>query len=128
MSVQWKRTGQNSYDAHDRQDTSIVLRKAPRIYLVFGSHSQLRSYVEFYAQNNNRKRFIDDFIAAWVKVMNAGHIIEHEIQKIDLQKYNNAVSLKMAYPQKFYQGCKVSRGKRNFFVLTFCALIPQAQA
>eukprot|EP00592_Proboscia_alata_P010216 CAMPEP_0194363140 /NCGR_PEP_ID=MMETSP0174-20130528/11041_1 /TAXON_ID=216777 /ORGANISM="Proboscia alata, Strain PI-D3" /LENGTH=764 /DNA_ID=CAMNT_0039136483 /DNA_START=50 /DNA_END=2344 /DNA_ORIENTATION=+ len=100
MSVQWKRTGQNSYDAHDRQDTSIVLRKASRVDLVFGSHSQLRSYIEFYAQNDNRKRFIDDFIAAWVKVMNAGHITEHEIQKIDLQKIRQRAVVKNVMPSK----------------------------
>jgi catalase-peroxidase len=38
---------------------------------VFGSNSILRGYSEFYAQDDNQDRFVDDFVAAWVKVMNA---------------------------------------------------------
>jgi catalase-peroxidase len=44
---------------------------ASRVDLVFGSNSILRSYVEVYAQDDNKKKFVDDFISAWVKVMNA---------------------------------------------------------
>jgi catalase-peroxidase len=39
--------------------------------LVFGSNSVLRSYAEVYAQDDNKKKFVDDFVAAWCKVMNA---------------------------------------------------------
>jgi catalase-peroxidase len=43
---------------------------ASRADLVFGSNSQLRAIVEVYAQNDGGKRFVDDFVRAWVKVMN----------------------------------------------------------
>jgi catalase-peroxidase len=39
--------------------------------LVFGSNSILRSYAEVYAQDDNKEKFIEDFVAAWTKVMNA---------------------------------------------------------
>lgn len=44
---------------------------ATRVDLVFGSNSILRSYAEFYAQDDNKERFVHDFIKAWVKVMDA---------------------------------------------------------
>ena len=44
---------------------------ATRIDLVFGSNSVLRAYAEVYAQDDNREKFVNDFVAAWVKVMNA---------------------------------------------------------
>jgi catalase-peroxidase len=49
-------------------------RKVPsstRVDLVFGSNSILRSYSEVYAQNDNKEKFVKDFVAAWTKVMNA---------------------------------------------------------
>ncbi len=42
-----------------------------RADLVFGSNSILRSYAEVYAQDDNKEKFVKDFVAAWVKVMNA---------------------------------------------------------
>ncbi len=44
---------------------------ATRADLVFGSNSILRSYAEVYAQDDNKEKFVKDFVAAWVKVMNA---------------------------------------------------------
>lgn len=44
---------------------------ATRVDLVFGSNSILRSYAEVYAQDDNKEKFVKDFIKAWVKVMNA---------------------------------------------------------
>jgi catalase-peroxidase len=44
---------------------------ATRADLVFGSNSVLRSYAELYAQDDNKAKFAKDFVAAWVKVMNA---------------------------------------------------------
>ncbi len=70
MSVEWKKTGYNSYEAHDRK-TGKVVRKGTRIDLVFGSNSELRALAEFYAQEDNNERFVSDFVAAWNKVMNA---------------------------------------------------------
>ena len=39
--------------------------------MVFGSNSILRAYAELYAQDDNKERFVKDFVKAWVKVMNA---------------------------------------------------------
>jgi catalase-peroxidase len=43
----------------------------PRVDLVFGSNSILRAYAEFYAQDDNKEKFVHDFVHAWVKVMNS---------------------------------------------------------
>jgi len=41
-----------------------------RVDLVFGSNSQLRALVEVYGSSDAGKKFVDDFVAAWTKVMN----------------------------------------------------------
>tara|TARA_B100000768_G_scaffold20771_1_gene18542 strand:+ start:1 stop:1644 length:1644 start_codon:yes stop_codon:yes gene_type:complete len=69
MSVEWKPTGSNSYEATDRA-TSKKLRTATRVDLAFGSNSQLRAIAEVYACSDSSKKFLNDFIAAWHKVMN----------------------------------------------------------
>ncbi len=70
MAYQWKPTGKNSYNIVERK-TGNVKFTATRVDLVFGSNSILRSYAEVYAQDDNREKFVKDFVAAWVKVMNA---------------------------------------------------------
>lgn len=70
MAYAWKPTGRNSYDICERA-TGAVKWTATRADLVFGSNSILRSYSEVYAQDDNHEKFVKDFIAAWVKVMNA---------------------------------------------------------
>ncbi len=70
MSYQWQPTGKNSYNIVERK-TGNVKWTATRVDLVFGSNSILRSYAEVYAQDDNREKFVKDFVAAWVKVMNA---------------------------------------------------------
>ena len=70
MSYDWKPTGKNSYNIVDRK-TGDVKHTATRVDLVFGSNSILRSYAEVYAQDDNREKFVRDFVKAWVKVMNA---------------------------------------------------------
>ncbi len=70
MGYQWKPTGKNSYNIVER-NTGTVKWTATRVDLVFGSNSVLRSYVEVYAQDDNREKFVKDFVNAWVKVMNA---------------------------------------------------------
>ena len=70
MNVQWKATGSNSYEAHDRASGELV-RRASRYDLVFGSNSQLRAIAEVYAQDDNKDKFVHDFVSAWNKVMNA---------------------------------------------------------
>ncbi|SMF17398.1 catalase-peroxidase [Alteromonadaceae bacterium Bs31] len=70
MNNTWKPVGENLYEIRDRKSNTLKWT-ATRIDLVFGSNSVLRSYAEFYAQDDNKEKFVQDFIAAWVKVMNA---------------------------------------------------------
>jgi catalase-peroxidase len=70
MACTWKPTGRNAYDIVDRH-SGATKWTATRVDLVFGSNSVLRSYAEVYAQDDNREKFVRDFVAAWVKVMNA---------------------------------------------------------
>ena len=70
MNYTWKPNGENLYDIIDRE-TQNVKWTATRVDLVFGSNSILRSYAEVYAQDDNKEKFVNDFVAAWVKVMNA---------------------------------------------------------
>ena len=70
MDVKWEATGYNSYVAKDRA-TGEEVRTASRTDLVFGSNSELRAIAEVYAQDDNKGRFVADFISAWNKVMNA---------------------------------------------------------
>jgi catalase-peroxidase len=70
MAYQWKPTGKNSYAICDRK-TGAVKWTATRVDLVFGSNSILRAYAEVYAQDDNKEKFVRDFVAAWTKVMNA---------------------------------------------------------
>ena len=73
MNFKWVPTGKNSYDIIDRK-TDKKVYSASRVDLVFGSNSVLRSYAEVYAQDDNKEKFVKDFVAAWNKVMNADHI------------------------------------------------------
>ena len=70
MEVKWEATGSNSYQATHRK-TGEKVRTASRTDLVFGSNSQLRALVEVYAQDDSKEKFLDNFISAWNKVMNA---------------------------------------------------------
>lgn len=70
MGIEWKPVDHNIYEGRDRK-TGDVVRTATRVDLVFGSNSVLRSLAEVYAQDDNKEKFVRDFINAWVKVMNA---------------------------------------------------------
>ncbi|WP_028299808.1 catalase/peroxidase HPI [Oceanospirillum beijerinckii] len=70
MSYTWEPTGRNSYNIVDRS-SGATKWTATRVDLVFGSNSILRAYAEVYAQNDNKEKFVQDFVKAWVKVMNA---------------------------------------------------------
>ena len=59
-----------SYAIVDRK-SSATRWTATRVDLVFGSNSILRAYAELYAQDDNKEKFVKDFVAAWTKVMNA---------------------------------------------------------
>ena len=70
MAYTWKPTGRNSYAIVDRA-TGATKWTATRVDLVFGSNSVLRAYAEVYAQDDGQTKFVQDFVAAWTKVMNA---------------------------------------------------------
>ncbi|EGR2423205.1 catalase/peroxidase HPI [Vibrio cholerae] len=70
MSYTWKPTGRNSYEIVERKSGKVKWT-ATRVDLVFGSNSILRAYAEVYAQDDNKEKFVKDFVAAWTKVMNA---------------------------------------------------------
>ena len=70
MNIEWKPAGDSLYEGFNRQ-TGVLERRATAVDLVFGSNSQLRALAEVYAADDAREKFIQDFIAAWNKVMNA---------------------------------------------------------
>jgi catalase-peroxidase len=70
MKFTWEPKGKNLYEIINRK-TKETVWTATRVDLVFGSNSILRSYAEVYAQDDNKEKFVRDFVAAWTKVMNA---------------------------------------------------------
>jgi catalase-peroxidase len=70
MNNSWKPVAENLYNIVDRKSGNVKFT-ATRVDLVFGSNSVLRAYAEMYAQDDNKEKFVKDFVAAWVKVMNA---------------------------------------------------------
>lgn len=80
MGTQWKsaETGEHVYEGSDRA-TGQLKWTATVNDLVFGSNSVLRAIAEVYAEDDNRGKFVEDFVAAWVKVMNN--------DRFDLEKF-----------------------------------------
>ena len=70
MGIEWKPVDGDHYEGRDRK-TGQVKWTGTRVDLVFGSNSQLRALVELYAQGDSKEKFLNDFVAAWTKVMNA---------------------------------------------------------
>ena len=72
MGSQWKLDAKSQilFEARDRK-TGQVKWTGTRADLIFGSHSQLRALAEVYASTDSQEKFVKDFVAAWVKVMNA---------------------------------------------------------
>ncbi len=70
MNNSWVPVSDDLYNIVDRK-TNQKKWTATRVDLVFGSNSVLRAYAEFYAQDDNKEKFVGDFVKAWVKVMNA---------------------------------------------------------
>ncbi len=70
MGNTWHPLGGNLYEVRDRK-TGEPRWIATRVDLVFGSNAILRSYAELYAQDDNQRKFVDDFVRAWTRVMNA---------------------------------------------------------
>ena len=69
MNNRWEPASKSTFNIVERS-TNNVKWTATRVDLVFGSNSILRALAEFYAQDDNKDRFVKDFIKAWVKVMN----------------------------------------------------------
>nr|WP_227028693.1 catalase/peroxidase HPI [Candidatus Endolissoclinum faulkneri] len=72
INTVWNSSNKNDteFEGRDRA-TDKIKWKASRVDLIFGSNSQLRAIAEIYAQVDAKERFINDFIKAWTKVMNA---------------------------------------------------------
>ena len=70
MGNSWEPVEAGLYEIRAR-NSGRVKWTATRVDLVFGSNSVLRAYSEVYAQDDNQEKFVNDFVAAWVKVMNA---------------------------------------------------------
>jgi catalase-peroxidase len=70
MSFVWEPVGDNFYNIRERK-TGKIKWTATRVDLVFGSNSILRAYAEVYAQDDNKEKFVNDFVKAWSKVMNS---------------------------------------------------------
>jgi catalase-peroxidase len=70
MGTEWKAsaTAENVFEGRDPA-TGEVTRTASAVDLVFGSNSQLRALAEVYASDDAKEKFVHDFVAAWVKVM-----------------------------------------------------------
>ena len=71
MRYEWKATDESKelFEGPDRE-TGEVKFTASRADLVFGSNSVLRAVAEVYASSDAHEKFVKDFVAAWVKVMN----------------------------------------------------------
>ena len=71
LGIAWEAASGSAgvFEGRDRA-TGALRWTATRVDLVFGSHSQLRALAEVYASDDSRQRFVDDFVAAWNKVMN----------------------------------------------------------
>ena len=71
MNTKWEVSPrcEHFYEGTSRE-TGDVKWMATSVDLIFGSDSQLRAIAEVYGSSDGEKRFIDDFVAAWVKVMN----------------------------------------------------------
>ena len=71
MSTEWQPTGsENAFEGRDRA-TKQPRWTATRVDLIFGSHSQLRAFAEVYGCTDAQPKFVQDFVSAWTKVMNA---------------------------------------------------------
>jgi catalase-peroxidase len=70
MGTQWHHAGDGVYEGRDRKSNDLKWT-GTRVDLIFGSHSQLRAFAEVYGSADSKEKFVQDFAAAWTKVMNA---------------------------------------------------------
>ena len=73
MNNKWSVVGNNKYEIIDRSSGNVKWT-ASAVDLIFGSNSILRSYSEVYAQDDNKEKFVKDFVAIWTKIMNADRL------------------------------------------------------
>ena len=79
MRTEWRQNEDDDFEGFDR--TTKELRwTASRVDLIFGSHSHLRALAEVYACADSQSAFVHDFVAAWVKVMNADR---YDLARVD---------------------------------------------
>jgi catalase-peroxidase len=71
MGTEWKAVSdaKDMFEGHDRK-TGELKWTGTRVDLIFGSNSQLRALAEVYGSADAQKKFVQDFVAAWTKVMN----------------------------------------------------------
>jgi catalase-peroxidase len=71
MGTSWKKSAvcEHFFEGRDLK-TGQVKWTASRVDLIFGSNSQLRALAEVYASDDSKRKFVEDFVAAWTKVMN----------------------------------------------------------
>ena len=69
MGTQWSHAEGDVYEGRDRK-TNALRWTGTRVDLIFGSHSQLRALAEVYGSHDAKPKFVNDFVAAWTKVMN----------------------------------------------------------
>jgi catalase-peroxidase len=88
MSTVWQKSPvcEHFYEGRDRK-TGEVKWRGSSVDLVFGSNSQLRAIAEVYASEDSKRKFVDDFVAAWTKVMNADRF------DLDRSQRNGSVGL-----------------------------------
>lgn len=70
MNITWKPSDDKNRYFNGYDNKGKLIWKATRADLIFGSNSQLRAQAEFYAQDDNKEKFVHDFIESWTKVMN----------------------------------------------------------
>ncbi|MGW2374097.1 MULTISPECIES: catalase/peroxidase HPI [Kitasatospora] len=71
LDTSWKSTSEDAHTFEGRDASGKVKWTGTRADLVFGSNSELRAVAEVYAADDAKEKFVEDFVAAWVKVMNA---------------------------------------------------------
>jgi catalase-peroxidase len=76
MAYKWVPVEGGTYEIRERGSYAVKWT-ATRVDLVFGSNSILRAYAELYAQDDNKEKFVNDFVAAWTKVMDADRFDLH---------------------------------------------------
>lgn len=70
LGTTWKATSEDEYEFEERSQTGELKWTATRVDLIFGSNSQLRALAEVYGCVDSQQKFVNDFVAAWDKVMN----------------------------------------------------------